>query len=318
MHNAADRDELVRLWSEQSGWDVVDGETWERRFLNTPYGESAIALTVDKDSGAIVGQCIFIPTVVSIGRRQVRAYRAFAPLLDDKLRGVSLLNPFRHPLYRMYKFAVDFFSQNGVSLVHMIPDPRWLRAFQILPNFQIGKFPLWSLKLPLAKPFKLPTGCEIQEIRPDDERLNELWQKTSEFYDCAIVRNAKFLPWKTSHGNYFYQSVFRGDELIAFVASVFKQRDKQWLICDVLAIDTESLEAAISIACNSADIFRLKNSAETVNKIAILTTDMMLPIVQKLGFYRDEYDFPFVIHLLDRAIPKETVARSRWYLSAND
>ena len=318
MNRADDRDELIRLWSEQSGWDVVDSETWEHRFVKTPYGESAIALTVDKDSDAIIGQCIFIPTIVSIGGREVRAYRTFAPMLGEKLRGISLLNPFRHPLYRMYKFAIDFFSQNGVVLIHMIPDPRWLRAFQLLPNFQIGKFPLWSLKLPLAENFKSLANCEIRDIQPDDKRLNELWQKTSKFYDCAIVRTAKFLPWKTSHGNYFYQGVFRGDELVGFAASVYKSRDKQWLICDILAIDNESLESAVCAACHTADNFRLQNPSEDVNKIAILATDLILPIVGKLGFYRDEYDFPFVVHLLDGAIFKETVAPSRWYLSAND
>ena len=318
MHTKEDREQLIRLWSEQSGWDVLDNKTWEHRFLDTPFGESAIALAIDKDSGAIAGQCIFIPALVSIDGRELRAYRTFAPLLHQEMRGLNLLNPFKHPLYRMYKYATDFFAKNKVALAYSMPDPRWLRAFQLLPNFQIAKFPLWSLKLPLTKRFEFPIDVKIREISPDDAELDKLWQKTGEFYKCAIVRKTKFLPWKTSHGNYFYQGIFRAGVLIAFVASVFKKRDDQWLICDILAIDNESLETAIRASCNLANDFQAKNPAEKINKAAILAADALLPIVKKLGFYRDEYDFPFVVHLLDETISKEKVAPPRWYLSAND
>lgn len=318
MHTKDDRENLIRLWSEQSGWDVLDSETWEHRFFKTPLGESAISLAVDKDTGAIVGQCIFIPALVSIDGREVRAYRTFAPLLHQELRGLNLLNPFKHPLYRMYKFATDFLAKNGVGLAYSMPDPRWLRAFQLLPNFQIGKFPLWSLKLPLAQKFEIPNNLQIRDIEADDARIDELWKRSSKFYECVVVRSSKFLPWKTSHGNYFYQGVFRADELVGFVASIFKSRDKQWLICDILAVDNESLEAAICASCNSANDFLTTNPLEVINKIAVLATERMLPIVKNLGFFRNAYDFPFVVHLLDNTILKKKVAPSRWYLSAND
>ncbi len=318
MHTKDDRNELIRLWSEQSGWDVLDAKTWEHRFLDTPFGESAIALAIDKDTDAVVGQCMFIPALISIDGRELRAYRTFAPLLHQEMRGLNLLNPFKHPLYRMYKFATDFFAKTRVCLAYSMPDPRWLRAFQLLPNFQIGKFPLWSLKLPLEKRFGFTHDVEIREISPNDDELNELWRKTAAFYECAIVRHAEFLPWKTSHGNYFYQGVFRAGELVAFAASVFKQRDNQWLICDILAIDNKSLEAAIRASCNAAQDFQSDNSDKKINKAAILATDLMIPIVKKLNFHRDEYDFPFVVHLLDETVSKEEVAPSRWYLSAND
>jgi hypothetical protein len=126
------------------------------------------------------------------------------------------------------------------------------------------------------------------------------------------------LPWKTSHGTYFYQGVFRQEELVGFVASIYKERDKQWLICDILATDDESLRATICVSCDLADEFKSANLDKEVNKTAILATEKILPIVKDLGFVRDDYDFPLVVHVLDVSLPKEKIAPSRWYLSAND
>jgi len=44
----------------------------------------------------------------------------------------------------------------------------------------------------------------------------------------------------------------------------------------------------------------------------------MEPVVRSLGFVRDAYDFPFVVHILDQTISIDDVAPPRWYISAND
>jgi hypothetical protein len=318
MQTNEDRDELIRLWNNQAGWDELSRKEWERRFLDTPFGPAAISLAIDSEKDTIIGQCIFIPTRVSVDGQELASFRTFAPLLHTKLRGASLLNPLKHPIYRMYKFATEYFAQNGTQLVYSMPDPRWLRAFQFLKNFYIGKFPLWSLALPLGGSIGMPPGYETRRIEPNDVGLNELWLRTAKFYNCAIVRRSDFLPWKTSHGTYFYQGIFLRDELVAWVASIYKERDKQWLICDILAIDEESLKTAICVSCQQADEFLTQNPTKEINKAAILATEMILPIVKELDFFRDDYDFPLVVHLLDKSLSKEKILPSRWYLSAND
>jgi hypothetical protein len=47
-------------------------------------------------------------------------------------------------------------------------------------------------------------------------------------------------------------------------------------------------------------------------------TPSMEPIVRGLGFVRDDYDFPLVIHVLDESLRAEDVNPSRWYVTAND
>jgi hypothetical protein len=41
-------------------------------------------------------------------------------------------------------------------------------------------------------------------------------------------------------------------------------------------------------------------------------------VLRSLGFVRDAYDFPVIVHILNSAISKEDVAPSNWYVSAND
>jgi len=45
---------------------------------------------------------------------------------------------------------------------------------------------------------------------------------------------------------------------------------------------------------------------------------LLLSIVESLGFYRDKYDFPMVIQILDTSLTTEQVAPTRWQASAND
>jgi hypothetical protein len=44
----------------------------------------------------------------------------------------------------------------------------------------------------------------------------------------------------------------------------------------------------------------------------------MEPVIRSLGFVRDQYDFPLVVHVLDQKLRAADVNPSRWYVTAND
>ncbi len=90
------------------------------------------------------------------------------------------------------------------------------------------------------------------------------------------------------------------------------------MFCDLLAADAESLRAILIAACNAANEYLLQNPEKPLDKAAILTTELLLPTVESLGFYRDKYDFPLVIQTLDASFAKEQITPSRWQASAND
>lgn len=318
MNTSADKDELVRLWSTETGWDDIDSSVWEHRFVHTPFGEAAIALAIDEDANKIVGQLVFIPLIALVDGREVSAYRPYAVFLTKSARSFQGLNPLTHPMLKMYRLAVDSFKHKGIELIYMLPDPLWARAFRFLPNFQIGSFPLWSLKLPLTESFALLDGYKAVEVEVSDKRLNELWEKSAKLYDCSIVRNSKSLAWRHSHFTFFYRAVERNGELAGFAALLYKGRDRQLVLCDLLAADTEALRATLAAACNSANEYRLKNPEQPIDKIAVLTTKLLQPIVEDLDFYRDKYNFLLVIQTLNSSLTEKQIAPSRWSASAND
>jgi hypothetical protein len=121
------------------------------------------------------------------------------------------------------------------------------------------------------------------------------------------------------HGDYEILGIERGGELVGLVSSR-RKGDRQWLICDVMAADLdESLRATLTAVVNlAADRARNAQPDKPIIKASVLGTPAMEPALTALGFVRDTYKFPMVIHILDLSIKKEDVESSKWYLSAKD
>lgn len=313
MHTKEDEEALIQLWSDHSGWDQLDVEAWSSRLLDPPLGSARIVVAEDDKTHEIVGQFAFIPSMVSVKGREVTALRPFAPIMATEHRGNLL------PIIGMYRHAVGALRSRGDGMIYMMPDPRWVPLFRRFPGFLAGSFPLWSHKLPLPQPFDLPEGYIAGPNPGWGERVDRLWAKASQLHDCLVVRDTRSLPWKIGSGDYQVTAIQREGELVGLVAS--KQKgDRQWLICDLLAVDAgAALEATLKAACNVGH-YRAVIAPEDrpIHKVAVLTTSVFEPVVQRLGFYRDEYDFPMVVQPLDRSLDKRDVAPERWYVSAND
>jgi hypothetical protein len=222
-------------------------------------------------------------------------------------------------IFKMYNHAIDHFRSTGIGLVHMLPDPRWARAFRLLSGIQTGNFPLWSISLPLTEKFTLPEGYMVRPIEANDEKINLLWEKNSALYGCSLLRNTKTLSYKTSHGDYHLIGVFYNNELVGLTASVVKEKDKQWLICDMISVDGEEiLSVLMKATSNAAHDFVTLQTGSKIGKAAILATLLIEKNIEKLGFKKENYKFPIVVQLLDPKLSKQQVAPERWYASAND
>lgn len=321
-YTSDDIDQLVDFWNENAGWDVISRNDWERRFYHTPFGPTSIILALEQESQEIVGQFMFIPTTVAVDGQQIKAFRPFAPVLKKSLRTISGMLPSMEYIRKMYNFATKHFVNEGVSLIYIMPDPRWARLFYLIPGATVGNFPLWTLKQWSAIASQLPEGYSAEDISPDDSRLDELWNQSVHLHGCSIVRNSTFLPWKLSHHNYQLTGITHNHQLIGFSASLYKHTDKQWLICDVVARNgDEALRITLQASCARAALFRSAMSPEEqgdLQKVAILATPLIERVVAEIGFEKDNYKFPLVVHALDGGIPKKDLAPERWYVSAND
>lgn len=313
-----DVDRLVDFWRQNSGWDQIDRKEWERRFYYTPYGNSPVAIAIDESSKQILSQMIFIPSEVSVEGSLVKSRRPYAVVFKKDFRQDLGLIKMMTCTIKMYKTAVEDFKRENVGLVYTIPDPGWVRVFKFVPNAQTGSYPLWSLSLPVQQTFDLPPGYCVKTVAATDPQIDQLWMMNSKLYGCCIRRDTHTLPWKTSHGEFKLLGLFQQEKLVGLSVSQLKGKDKQWLICDLLAADEqESLEFTLKATCNAAHDF-VVGQATSLQKVAVLVPPGWEPIITKIGFQKDNYQFPMVVHLLDQSISKKTIAPERWYASAND
>jgi hypothetical protein len=316
LYQEEDLPALARIWEEETKWGKMTPEQWRQQFVDTPYGEASIALATNADTGQIVGQLIFFPCLVRANEEDILAFRPFALIVTKEARG--LLGD-THPSVGMYWYGVQVVQARGGRLIYMLPDRNWVRTWQIGPTVQYAPFPLWSLSMPLTEPLPLDDGYTMKPLEVWDEQVDNLWHKASRLYGCQFVRNCRTLQWKIGGSDYTVTVVERHGEMVGLVASVQKG-DRQWLICDLLTIDAEdslrnTLIAATNVAHSQAMI---PDREKPIKKVAVLVTPIMESVVHRLGFVRDAYDFPLVVHILDPSISMDEVAPTRWYISAND
>ncbi len=325
MATSEDVSAMAQFWSENSGWDIIDSAEWDRRFTNTPFGDAAVALAIDPATNKLIGQFVFIPVTIIVNGKEVKAYRPYAPILQESLQtkfGITSWVTGQHPIMKMYNKVADDLAKNGTTLIYIIPDPRWARVLQVLPYMMTHKFPLWNHSLPLAERFELPNGITVEKIKPYDPEIDILWQKASHVYSSAIVRDSKTLAWKTSHGDFKGYAIYMDTEMIGFFATVYKAKDHQWLICDLLTKDNDkSLPITLKAACN---VIQEENALLPVaddhsRKIAILGTPAIEEVVRKIDFVKNAYHFTLAVHLLNKNnVDKKDITPVNWYVSAND
>jgi hypothetical protein len=319
MATPDDHPALIRLWSEDGGWDRLEAEAWSDRLLRTPVGPSSFAVAEDPQTGELVGQFAFIPSMVAVDGDLFPAVRPFAPILLRSVRGRILsIDPRKSPVSAMYRLGIQELSARGPRVAYMIADPHWVLMMKFNPNLKLHKFPLWSLPLPLSRPLPLGAGFDAAPLGPWDDRVDALWQAASRLHGCLVLRDTRALPWKVGRGDYEILCVERRGELVGLVASRCRG-DAQWLLCDVLSADLgPSLRATLVAACNLAHAREPAPGEPPLRKVAVLATPALEPALRELGFARDRYDFPLVMQRIDGSIEAARVDPARWYVSAND
>lgn len=311
---------VQRLWKEEAGWGTLAEEMWRRYVLEAPMGGISGTVATDAEAGRIVGQFIFFPSLISLDGRELRAFRPGAPILAKSFRFRSP-NPFSHPIVAMYRYAVKALRARGDGLIYMVPDPRWMRLFKMFPFLQTGTFPLWRLPLPLAAPIPLQEGFTAAPLAAWDDRVDRLWEAARRLHGCMVVRDSRTLPWKLGEAQHEVIAVERNGELVGLSASRQRKNEEQWLVCELLAADDgDALRATITSLVNVAHAKALESlsSSKPIRKVTLLVTPVIEPVVRSLGFVRDEYDFPLVVHVLDESLKTEDVNPKRWYVTAND
>lgn len=325
FHDVADLPTLDRLWEEETDWGE-QSEALRRWFMEAPFGKPAVVVASDAETGKAVGQFRFMPMRVSVNGRDVSAVRPFGTIVTKEAHGAAAARGvLDNPIAAMYLRAVSEYKARGAGLMYIVPDERWVGLFKrwalALKMFKIkyASFPLWSLPLPLSGALlPLGEGFTASPLTVWDE-VDQLWEISRKLHTTMAVRDAGMLRWKLAQATFTVTAVKRDRELVGLVASREKG-DRQWLICDLLAADDgPAMRATLAAAVNAGheeSVARV--GANELRKVAVLGTSVMEPTVHSLGFVRDEYDFPLVVHVLDKSLRSDDVKPERWYVSAND
>ena len=321
LFNPDDISGLVELWNENAEWGIIDNKQWEKVFYHTPLGPSTIVLATNKETDEILAQFVFIPTKISVNGTVVRAFKPCAPIVKKSVREEMGLPTLFNYILKMYRFATKYFVSQGIYLLHIMPDPRWVRAFQLIPGMQTASFPLWCLPFDKEIPEQLPEGYKIEDISPSDPRIDELWAKTARLYDCCIVRDTDFFPWKLSHRNYQLVGITCNSRIVGFAAYLYHHEIKGILICDVLAEDEDALKLTLQLTCARAYSFKFSlpvSEQPNCEKVSILATPLIQKIVAEMQFVKNNYKFSLAVHVLSKELSKKDVMPERWYVSGND
>ncbi len=319
---ADDMDQIIQLWVEETEWGVFpfsDSERW----MNAPAGVPRTVVACDESAGTIVGQFGFVPTLILAGDRTLRGVRPHSTIVGKRLRdAISSWDPADQPGFAMYKFGLASFAAEGVQVVHMLPNPRWVRLFKVFPGIQVAKFPLWSIPLPLRPTLTLPPGWTADKLTDWGDGVDRLWILSSSQYDCGVVRDSRLLEWKTSLEGSTVLAVRHDGELMG-VVSVRMKGDRQWTISDMLTADAAAALNATLIAAVIEGARHAMSAATSAPddgpvKAAILATPLMEPALSRIGFLREKYLFPFVVQSLDKAVTEKMIAPGGWYLAATD
>jgi hypothetical protein len=317
LYTPDDLPSLSRLWQNSTEWGSLTPEIVARHIGNAPFGKPIISVAEDESTGELVGQVALTASAVSVKGKALTAFRPMAVIFDPGFK-IKFLNPLHHPIFQLYGFGLEEVARRRDALVFMLPDPRWRRAIQMFQGMQQASFPLWSIPIPLARPFILRSTYEAAELSAWDQSVDHVFERTAAEYQCMVLRTADALRIKAGPPEYKVLGVHRSGQLVGVVAS--KQKgDRQWLICDLIATDPEAAAETLKAVCNYAnDRPSDPHHEPQISKAGILAVPRLLPILEQLGFERDNYDFHLFVKLFTKEFTQAEVDPSQWYVSAND
>jgi hypothetical protein len=317
QYEEGDLPAILHLWSEESGWGGITVEQFNTWFVNTPYGNSLIVVA-ENEEGKVIGQIVYAPTRMHVNGREIRSLRGAAPILSREMRGENIRD-FNHPAFAMIRAGFEIAQKAGYQFVYSFPAFGWLGLFKSFPKTmpnpsEATSFECFLISLSNEKEWVKPDGdCRVSLQTVFGEEYDALWKEAVEQLPihCAIVRKAKWLQWAIG-GMYVLEVRSSSDHHLVGYAALKKESG---LVVDVFAGTVRDIER-VYLECVSAlhhsnperlplPFTAIKGMISTQNK----------PVLEKIGYARDNFQFAFGGYLLDTSLSFEDMQMSKWQLS---
>jgi hypothetical protein len=314
---------LLRLW-EEAGWGTLSERQWREWYMETPYGACLATVAVDA-RGEVVAQEMFMPSLLNVDGREVRALRLSAPILRQELRGESLRRD-EHPMIGLYKAAAEAAAQQGFSVVYSLPEYGWLSIFRLAPRFGVSRFAEASypcVSLPVAR---ANGGCEVVDDEADKvtarpvaefgDEYDELWLSAQESFpiNCGVVRRRDWLRFRNS-GRIAVEVREASDKSLVGYTATKKQNG---LLADILARRPQDLSRVLAATLKWLGAERGAGAPEALTHLKVMQTPALTHALAAFGGETVDYRFAFTCNTFDPSVNIEQIEPERWYLMPGD
>ncbi|MEK6280047.1 MAG: GNAT family N-acetyltransferase [Acidobacteriota bacterium] len=295
-----------------------DPAFWKWHYLENPYTASDnVPLWIVKDGDRVVGQAATILVEIKV--------------LDEVRRAVWILDFILAPEYRGQKLgkrllllaretyptmlALGYNDQSG----NVLRSLEWVEMGSI-NRYQKLLFPGYGLRETAAfaplrglvnlcyAPFRpgerkiaASDRYTIKEITTFDREFDDLWQRVSASFPCAIVRSSAFLEWqfvRQPGKKFVVLGVYRDGRLAGYVVLFFRKPEyknapPKAAITDI-CYDPQHAEETID------ELLKASLRLSLLKRAGSLVTDVREPPLEarltRLGFWRIKKSPPFMIY----------------------
>ena len=239
-----DMDELVNLCQLQVGKAAaVTAEyiTWQRE--HNPAGQAQLGIAKERSTDKILGLVWFMPFNIQIERQSILGSQSLYALVHPDFRGQGIFTG-------LVPFCLDNLSQAGIHFSYGLPNPKSFTPFvKRLGWTHIGEARLWVRPLnihriftrrygqgliykclgtigqPAGKLLPHPKPIEtnqitIEKMHPNDQLLEDFWQRICGKYPIMLRRDSTFLNWRyglISGRNYTLLAAIHQGEIEAYI-----------------------------------------------------------------------------------------------------
>ncbi len=313
---------LLGLW-EEAGWGSLTEKQWREWYLETPYGAALVTVAVD-GTGEVAAQEMFMPSLLKVNGREVRALRFSAPIVRAEMRGRSLRRD-EHPMIGLYKAAAEVAAARGFSVVYSMPEYAWLAIFRLAPRFGVRSFAetsygCASLRFESALDAGVAAGVDevtSQAVEEFGEEYEELWLAAKESFpiECGVVRGRDWLRFRNSGRIAVAVRERASGRLVGYTAT----KRQTGLLADALARTPADLPRVVAATLRWLASERGARVPEALTHLKVMLTPAMAGAVEKFESEPVDYRFAFTCNTFDAAaLPLEALAPERWYLMPGD
>jgi hypothetical protein len=321
IYEDKDLEPVLHLWEHYSGWGAITKRQFDEWHVYTPHGRCLIIVAIG-EKNEIVGQIVFIPSIVTVEGREIKAYRGSAPILNNSYRQASMKD-FDHPAFAMIRYGLKVAKEQGYGLVYAFPASGWVPLFNSFPRYgfaggEVCSYDCFSISLKDASTFQVPEARLSITVLDKifDGQYYELWNDALIKYPiiCGVQRSCQWLQWKLGSHLVLVARSKDNNQLQGYVAI----NKKSGLIVDMLARTKDELKEVLLSVIHFLHHLNPCKFSFQLDKLTGMITESIQPALQHLPFQIENFTFAFACYPLDPFIHPHSVQASNWYMMPND